>query len=228
MPSLLSLASRYVRLSILQRWMVPPLVAAATLLAVVAVPSIVAMGFDQFQKWLDQPIGPLPVNVWALLAFASLSVVNAVIGNWAYQHYVDWQNNRVPQAAEFFRNQHLTRLEGQSIGMVIREAAEDQTLPPADQDTLLGLARCAEKEWPQRISRYPNLAEAWLGTLQDRRLVDFIRNPEELALSDEQAGNLLIFINPADGQAPSSKARTRRPSCAWPCVGVSASPCRKA
>jgi len=202
MPTLIDLISRYARLSVIQRRVVVPMAMAALLLALVAVPFVMGIGFDHFKDWLEQPAGPLPFSIWAALLFAVLSVVNAIIGNWAYQHFVDWQNQRVPAVGEFFRNHHLTRLVGQSIGMVIREAAEDKALPPADQDTLLALARCAEQDWPQRVTRFPLLAQDWLAPLQDRRLVEFIRKPDALALTDEQAGNLLRFINPADGQPP--------------------------
>lgn len=204
---LFDICQSFARWPAVVRWAVVPLGVAASLMPpLLRLAAVVAtgIGYDHFEGWLATPDAPLPFNLWAALLFGLLTLANAMVGNWAFKQYETWESERLPKVRDFFRNHDLSKLVGQSLGMVLREAeADGAAMPSADRAILLRLARCAEREWVGRIEQYPLLADAWLGSLQDRQLVAFIRDPRQLALDDGQAGKLLVFLDPTgQGHAP--------------------------
>ncbi len=186
---------RFLRLPAWVRFCLGALAAAlgtALVLGVFALIAVIAEGPGGFD-----PFGP----EWrwvSLILFGALTLLVNMLGNVASQRYLDWER-RLPSIREFFQNQDLARLVGQSLGMVLRTC--EPRLNDADARLVHRLARQAEAGWPD-IAAGP-LAKRFLKQIQERGLGDIVRNPDGHALTQAQTGLLLALLNPdAPGQAP--------------------------
>ena len=129
-----------------------------------------------------------------------IALIAGVIGNIATERYLEWESERLPSVKTFFRNHDLTKLVGQSLGMVLRSCSE-QLSNRDDNLTVLELAQTLEHCWPE-IANSP-WAYQWLAQIRDDQIVDFIRDPKKPALTNEQVDALFREINPKNpGENP--------------------------
>ncbi|MGR9116278.1 MAG: hypothetical protein ACU85E_10970 [Gammaproteobacteria bacterium] len=82
------------------------------------------------------------------LAVDVVGLIAGVIGNIATERYLEWESERLPSVKTFFRNHDLTKLVGQSLGMVLRSCS-DQLSNRDDALTVLELALTLERSWPE-------------------------------------------------------------------------------
>jgi tetratricopeptide (TPR) repeat protein len=189
-------------------------------------------------RWLRLCVGALPGLLLALLTLGALAlagdpgkamldnlgewlpdwlllpVVGAISGilvNVASERYLDWERQALA-ARDFFRNHDLAQLVGRSIGMVLRAVAPD--LGSQDAALVRHLADRAESHWAEIA--LTDSAKRWLGSIDERRLVEFVARPERPALTPAQTLALLACLNPErPGTSPNfeeaiAESRVRR------------------
>jgi hypothetical protein len=135
---------------------------------------------DTLGEWLPD---------WLLLPV--VGAISGILVNVASERYLDWERQALA-ARDFFRNHDLAQLVGRSIGMVLRAVAPD--LGSQDAALVRRLADLAESHWAEIA--LTDSAKRWLGSIDERRLVEFVARPERPALTPAQTLALLACLNP--------------------------------
>lgn len=139
-------------------------------------------------------------QTWKDLIFGIGALIFGVVGNVTADKYLKWRQERLPSLKTFFSNHDLTKLVGQALGMILRSTAERIT-QKSDASKVLGLARKLEVDWLDLVNS--EWANQWLAGIKDDQLVNFIRDPQKKALTEEQVNKLLQKINSkAEGTDP--------------------------
>lgn len=159
------------------RWCCTKLLLLAGLVCLALFICASAMDAKDLPAWIAN--GKFNFAVIGLIGF-----IAGVLGNVAADRYLKWEALRLPSVKQFFQNHDLTKLVGQSLGMVLR-AAGDQLSDHDDGRTVYRLARYVEKNWID-ISTSEQ-GQRKLFAIQDRQLLDFIRDPRKPALNYQQA-----------------------------------------
>ena len=181
-------------------------------------PSRIDRRIAQKPRWWRLCVGALPGLLLALLTLGALAlagdpgkalldtlgewlpnwlllpVVGAISGilvNVASERYLAWER-QARATRHFFRNHDLALLVGRSIGMVLRAVAPG--LGPHDATLVHRLAARAESHWAEIA--LTDGARRWLGSIDERRLVEFVARPERAALTPAQTVALLASLNP--------------------------------
>jgi hypothetical protein len=177
--------------------------AALGLLFGVAIPGV--LGPDKFQ-----PFGP--DAGWLNPAALALLAVAAAVGQNAVWEWVKALPTGLPPDPDaFFANDDLTRLIGQSLGMILRAAA-GKIDHAGDRRQVFRMAERAETDWLQ-ISKSGE-ARTFLASLVDTRLADYIRDQRRPALTSVRAGLLLDLLAPEGAdrrfESPGTEKAVRR------------------
>ncbi|HYN78008.1 MAG TPA: hypothetical protein VES73_09480, partial [Lamprocystis sp. (in: g-proteobacteria)] len=136
-------------------------------------------------------LGTLGEGPAALLLLPILSAISGILVNVASERLLDWERQALA-ARDFFRNHDLAQLVGRSIGMVLRAVAPE--LGSQDAALVRRLADRAELHWTDIA--FTDSARKWLGSIGERRLVEFVARPERPALTPAQTVALLACLNP--------------------------------
>jgi tetratricopeptide (TPR) repeat protein len=181
------------------RWQRLCIGALPGLLLALAIVGALALTGDRGKAML----GILGEGLAAWLLLPVLSAISGLLVNVASERYLAWERE-ARATRDFFQNHDLAQLVGRSIGMVLRAVASE--LGRQDAALVHRLAARAESHWADIA--LADSARTRLGSIDERRLVEFVARPARSALTPAQTLALLACLNPDRPDTPPEFAET--------------------